>query len=43
VLRRLLGIDWMTFEGELFEAIPPRYTRHLGGQVLDALWDEVAV
>lgn len=29
-----MGIDWMTF-GELSEAIPPAYTRHLGAQLLE--------
>jgi DNA (cytosine-5)-methyltransferase 1 len=36
VLRRLLGIDWMTFD-ELCEAIPPAFTAHLGPQVLREL------
>jgi DNA (cytosine-5)-methyltransferase 1 len=31
-----MGIDWMTGQ-ELCEAIPPAYTRHLGGQLRAAL------
>ena len=36
VLRRLLGVDWMT-EAGVFQAIPPVYTEHLGRQLLTAL------
>jgi len=36
-----MGIDWMT-GGELNEAIPPAYTRHLGRQVRRALETRVA-
>lgn len=31
-----MGIDWMIW-GELVEAIPPAYTKHLGKQVIDQL------
>lgn len=34
--RSLMGIDWMSWAA-LIEAIPPAYTRHIGGYVLEAL------
>lgn len=34
--RALMGIDWMSWSA-LVEAIPPAYTRHLGGFLLDAV------
>lgn len=36
ILRPLLDIDWMT-ETEMFQAIPPAYTQHIGAQLLDHL------
>jgi DNA (cytosine-5)-methyltransferase 1 len=30
--RPILGIDWM-INRELAQAIPPAYTRHIGGQL----------
>jgi DNA (cytosine-5)-methyltransferase 1 len=36
VQQRALGIDWMPLE-ELTEAIPPAYTEHIGGFLLDHL------
>jgi DNA (cytosine-5)-methyltransferase 1 len=33
VQRRAMGIDWMTLP-ELSEAIPPRYTEHIGGYLM---------
>ena len=36
VQRRAMGIDWMTLEG-LSEAIPPAYTEHIGGYLMEAL------
>jgi len=35
--RELMGIGWMTRWDDLTDAIPPAYTEHLGGQLLDAL------
>ncbi len=32
--RQLMGIDWMSWAA-LVEAIPPRYTEHIGSQLLD--------
>jgi len=37
--RAAMGIDWMIW-GELVEAIPPAYTRHLGQQLIRSLEDE---
>ncbi len=34
--RVAMGIDWMTL-AELCQAIPPAYTRFIGGALLDAL------
>lgn len=34
--RRLMGIDWMS-KGELVQAIPPAYTRHIGGELRNLL------
>jgi DNA (cytosine-5)-methyltransferase 1 len=31
-----MGIDWMSWD-DLREAIPPAYTEHIGGQLIDAL------
>jgi DNA (cytosine-5)-methyltransferase 1 len=31
-----MGIDWMTNK-EMAEAVPPAYTEHIGGQLIDAL------
>jgi len=36
VQQRAMGINWMTLE-ELSEAIPPAYTEHIGGFLLDHL------
>ena len=36
VQQKLLGIDWMTERG-LHQAIPPAYTAHIGGQLLEHL------
>jgi DNA (cytosine-5)-methyltransferase 1 len=36
VQQRAMGIDWMPLE-ELTEAIPPAYTEHIGGFLLDHL------
>lgn len=36
VMNRALGTGWMTAP-EASEAIPPAYTRHLGGQLLEAM------
>ena len=36
ILDDLMGINWMT-EAELFQAVPPRYTEHLGKQLLQYL------
>jgi len=32
-----MGIDWMTNWDDLTDAIPPAYTEHIGGQLIDAL------
>lgn len=37
--REAMGIDWMIW-GELVEAIPPAYTRHLGEQLIRRLEDD---
>ena len=37
-----LGIDWMTRWEDLADAIPPAYTEHIGGQLLDHLAREAA-
>jgi DNA (cytosine-5)-methyltransferase 1 len=34
--RQAMGIDWMTLD-ELSQAIPPAYTRHIGGYLLAAV------
>lgn len=36
VVEAYMGIDWMTWKG-LHQAIPPAFTQHLGGQLLDAI------
>ena len=36
-----MGIDWMTNDG-LAEAIPPAYTKHIGGYLMAAVTQEVA-
>lgn len=41
VQRKAMGIDWMELR-ELSEAIPPAYTEHIGGQLIDYLREEVA-
>jgi hypothetical protein len=35
--REAMGIDWMTGLTELAEAIPPAYTKCIGGQLIEAL------
>ena len=42
VVKRLLGIDWMT-KHELSQSIPPRFTEHIGRQMLDAMGHPTAV
>lgn len=37
-----MGIDWTSDRKELAEAIPPAYTEHLGGQLLDYIIAEAA-
>jgi len=37
--RSAMGIDWMT-QGELSQAIPPAYTKYIGGFLLDAVLAE---
>jgi DNA (cytosine-5)-methyltransferase 1 len=34
IQQRAMGIDWMSLE-DLTEAIPPAYTEHIGGQLID--------
>lgn len=36
IQQRAMGIDWMGLE-DLTEAIPPAYTEHIGGQLIDYL------
>jgi DNA (cytosine-5)-methyltransferase 1 len=36
VARRLMGIDWMTYD-QLNQAIPPAYTQFIGEQLIEAL------
>ena len=36
VQQRAMGIDWMTLE-DLTEAVPPAFTEHIGGQILDQM------
>ena len=35
--RDVMGIDWMTNQDDLTDAIPPAYTEHIGRQILDHL------
>jgi DNA (cytosine-5)-methyltransferase 1 len=35
--QRAMGIDWTTERGEIAEAIPPAYTRHIGAQLMNHL------
>jgi DNA (cytosine-5)-methyltransferase 1 len=37
-----MGIDWMTWKGELRQAIPPAYTEHIGGYLMSALTAKAA-
>jgi DNA (cytosine-5)-methyltransferase 1 len=39
--RAAMGIDWMTLE-ELSEAIPPAYTEHIGGYLMQAVMAKAA-
>lgn len=41
VQQELLGIDWMT-EGGMYQALPPAYTRHIGGQLLSVIAERAA-
>lgn len=40
---RAMGIDWMGKQGEISQAIPPAYTRWIGGQLMDYLKMESGV
>ena len=39
--REAMGIDWMTWD-EIRESIPPAYTEHIGGQLLEHLRERAA-
>ncbi len=41
VQQRLLGIDWMT-EAAMYQAIPPRYSEHIGRQLMAHLQERAA-